>query len=366
MKRLILAGCGHAHVYLLKQFANSNVDDVEILVFSPSRYQYYSGMFSGYAEAIYKLEDIRIDIEQMATSAGATLINEAVDKIDAHNKSITTANGLNYHFDILSINTGSIINDHHIANIEQYAHFIKPNNHYQQSVQALQTATQPVVVGGGASGIELSISLASYRNQHKLDQTPVSLIYPEEHVLKQFHNESLSKRVETELSRIGVQLIPNTRIHSVKENMLQSTNNEHITYSELLWLAGIRAPSLFNKSNLPTNTDGFLLVNKQLCVPEYPYIFGAGDSVTMKEHPNLPKAGVYAIRQAPLLWKNVIKALRDDSSQLEVFNPQKNYLAILSLSNHYGVAIYGKHYMFGKFAWKWKNYIDTKFMNQYK
>ena len=50
---------------------------------------------------------------------------------------------------------------------------------------------------------------------------------------------------------------------------------------------------------------GYLLVEDTLQVKDYPAIFAAGDCASIRQYPDLPKAGVIAVRQSEVLWKNI-------------------------------------------------------------
>lgn len=69
-KRLLLVGAGHAHLEVLKQLAEHGLSDVDVCLITPSPYQYYSGMFSGFTEGIYTEEDTRVDLRPLAQRAG--------------------------------------------------------------------------------------------------------------------------------------------------------------------------------------------------------------------------------------------------------------------------------------------------------
>ena len=57
-------------------------------------------------------------------------------------------------------------------------------------------------------------------------------------------------------------------------------------------------------SKLNLTDDGFIKINNYLQTNEYHNIFAAGDISSIENH-NLPKAGVFAVRQGPVLAKNL-------------------------------------------------------------
>jgi len=78
----------------------------------------------------------------------------------------------------------------------------------------------------------------------------------------------------------------------------------------------------------------------------------------------LPKAGVYAVRQGPVLAKNITAILED--RPLLTFKPQKRFLSLLTTGNRHAVASWGSLFAHGKWVWLWKNHIDRAFMAHFK
>jgi len=126
---------------------------------------------------------------------------------------------------------------------------------------------------------------------------------------------------------------------------------------------GIVPHSLFSKSGLETSDDGGLLVNDYLQAEAHPEMFGGGDCVSLRSNP-LNRVGVYAVRQGPVLFENLLATLLD--RPLKVFTPQKKYLLILNLGDGTGLAVWGSWVAHGRWAFRWKNYLDTSLMAKYQ
>ncbi|MGD6794696.1 hypothetical protein [Metabacillus indicus] len=90
MIQVLLIGGGHAHLSILRSIIKEEKSKkYHITMISPSRYQYYSGMFSGFTEGIYSEEDIRIDIEDLCKIASVTFIKDTVLSIDSESATLT-------------------------------------------------------------------------------------------------------------------------------------------------------------------------------------------------------------------------------------------------------------------------------------
>lgn len=361
MKKLALVGGGHAHLYILKQLLLEPLPNVEITLISPRAYQYYSGMFSGYAEGIYEHDDISVNLQQFADRAGITWVEETVTAVFPDKQQLQTSSGKLIAFDAISFDIGSLTQGNDIQGVSQFAHQIKPNFHYPQIIENARAARQLVIVGGGASGVELALSIAAWRAQHKLE-TPVTLISATQ-LLPELTAKA-SKKIEKIVLQQQIQLLKNCRVTKVEQNELRLSDGRTVPYDKLLWLTGPRAHPMFKDANLRVDQEGFLLVNKTLQALDYPWMFGAGDCATMVDYPNLPKIGVYAVRQGPILYQNIKAYLTNQS--LVSYEPQKRYLSILSIGNKRGFLVYNKKFSYtGRLAWLLKHKIDNTFMKKF-
>src|SRR5210317_1467852 len=108
-KHLVIVGAGHAHLTVLKnlkEFKNSGHD---VTVVSVSSLHYYSGMGPGMLSGIYRPEEIRFDVKQMAQDRGAVFIEDKVVKIHPQKKRIDLQSGQSLTYDLMSVNTGSFV-----------------------------------------------------------------------------------------------------------------------------------------------------------------------------------------------------------------------------------------------------------------
>jgi NADH dehydrogenase FAD-containing subunit len=109
--------------------------------------------------------------------------------------------------------------------------------------------------------------------------------------------------------------------------------------------------------------DGGLLVNRYLQSTAFDNIFGGGDCICYQESP-LDKVGVYAVRQNPVLFHNLVAAL--EGRELQAFDPGGDYLLIFNLGDGGGI-FYKKPILFGgRLAFAIKDYIDRKFMRRFQ
>jgi len=107
--------------------------------------------------------------------------------------------------------------------------------------------------------------------------------------------------------------------------------------------------------------NGFLTVGSTLQTSS-PDVFAVGDCAHLSHAPR-PKAGVFAVREAPVLFDNLRARL--SGSRLQVYQPQKDYLKLISLGGKSALAEKLGTAGRGALLWRWKDYIDRKFMTQF-
>ena len=96
----------------------------------------------------------------------------------------------------------------------------------------------------------------------------------------------------------------------------------------------------------------------------HPQVFAAGDIAAFGARA-LPKSGVFAVRQGPVLAEN-LRRLAAGSHSLRPYKPQKRTLALISTESGQAVASWGPFAAAGGWAWRWKDRIDRRWMDRYR
>src|SRR5690606_18572517 len=123
----------------------------------------YSGMFSGFAEGLYEMEDIRLDLERLSESARVEFIADRIVAIDPAAKKLTGSNGSVYDYDLVSFDIGS--DDSIPEKMKQPISPNKPNYLFPEQLLEIRKSAQPVIIGGGAAGVELAFSIQAWRQK---------------------------------------------------------------------------------------------------------------------------------------------------------------------------------------------------------
>lgn len=353
MKHLVLAGGGHGHILLLKKFAKKPLCGVEVTLITDYPKQYYSGMLAGYVEGIYCEKEMAFDVRALAEAAEANYIETDIRTIDREKNAVITDYG-EITYDILSMNLGVRSQEPFLLEKTE-ASYVKPIARTVAFKKQLDKARglkekRLVIVGGGASGVELALALkAAY------DFREVLLLTSGE-VAKNMNTASRA-RLRRLLKDKGIDLYESTTVRGVNGEKVQA-EDETYAYDYLILSTGFTGVEVEYKGFDLTESN-YVYVDSYLKAA--PNVFAMGDMVTLRDWPRLPKAGVFAIRQAPILYHNLMKALAGEDD-LRSYTPQENYLQIINGGGKKALFNRGSFSLYGHIPWLIKDIIDRRYM----
>lgn len=366
MKRLVLAGGGHAHVEVLRRLGVAKRKDLDVVLVSPLPLTPYSGMLPGVVAGHYTAEEACIDLAPLAQFAGARFVRARVTSIDADGKVVHVDNGSSFSYDALSIDTGSVPPLNAIAGADAFGVSVKPVEQFLEAWRAVLEERPPrtrciAVVGAGAGGVELALAMRA--RLRKMQRDTEVVLCGESPDLLPSHSSSARRHVRAAIASRGVRLQLGQRVTRVDEGQLQFADGTSIATDWIVWATGAAAPPWLRTSGLTLDPAGFVLIDASLQSVSHPAVHAAGDVATVRDHPH-PKSGVYAVRQGPPLFENVMRVLGDEAPH--PWRPQPRTLALLSTGDGAAIASWGPFAATGAWAWRWKDRIDRGFMALYR
>ena len=374
LRDIVLIGGGHSHVGVLRNFAMNPIPGVRLNLICRDTHTPYSGMLPGYIAGHYSYDDVHIDLSRLAEFAGARFYrSEAID-IDRTNQRVICRDRPAIPYDLLSINIGSTPRVDQVAGAEDHSVPVKPinrfNNRWQTLLERMENhegELNVAVVGGGAGGVELTLAM-QYRLRNELgamgkdpEAARFHLFNASEQLLPT-HNDGVRRRFESVLQERGVNVHERTRIEKVNDRQLVASSGQTFEADEVLWVTQAGGAEWLAGTGLELDEGGFIKVRDTLQTVTDPNIFAAGDIATMVNHPR-EKAGVFAVRQGKPLAENLRRAVH--GKPLKDYHPQKQWLALISTGDQYAVASRGAIGFAGEWVWRWKDWIDRRFMAKF-
>lgn len=376
LAHIVLLGAGNSNLVILRSWLMAPIPGVSLTIVNPHGAAPYSGMVPGYIAGEYTKEQIEIDLVKLCARIGTNLILDSATFIDGKSKKIHFAARPSITFDYLSICIGSHTGPPDALIVDALPNStipaprmwpLKPLGALLECIDGMALTDKPfhlVIVGGGAGGFELAVSL-----KHRVGSKPqfkISLIQRGEigsefgPVIRRYFKSALKQR--------NIDFLEHTTayLHDDKTLIVNRLNNANphkpipMMCDGIVWATTAVSHRL--KTNLVTDTDGFFIVDSALVCRGAPDIYASGDCCSFQ--PPLAKAGVYSVRQGEHLACELRRRLRGRPSTF--YKPQRHFLLIFNLSDGTGILRYGNFGVRGKLCLAVKRWIDTRWMKSFQ
>jgi NADH dehydrogenase FAD-containing subunit len=236
----------------------------------------------------------------------------------------------------------------------------------ERMMEVARSRTGPIrvaIVGGGVASVEIAFCLLERnRDQRWSFDCSIAIYTSDDHVAGGMKPNSVRK-AERLLSARGIEIIPRQRIAQVTDDCIKASDGQRYPADVVVWATGATAPPILGKLGLQTDERGFIATSSTLQSLSDPRIFAVGDSGTILQSPS-PKAGVYAVRQAPILWHNLRAFL--DNGRLKPFDPQSDFLKLLNTGDGKALLEYGPFTFHAGWCWHLKTWIDKRFITRFQ
>jgi NADH dehydrogenase len=335
-RRIVIVGVGFAGLAALNRLGELVGDDprTDVLLLDRQNYHLFTPLLYQVATGGLEPGMLAYPARMIAHEHGFRFEEANVQAVDVDRRCLDTDAGP-IPFDSLILAPGSITNFFGMADAEQHTLPMKWMNDatrvHDQIINAFELAdreTDPdrrrelltiAVVGGGATGVELSASLSDLifttllPNYPRINPDDVRLILIEARgTLLPGWNPRMGAVAAEHLTRHHVQVMLNTAVSHVSERDVELGSGEHVPTATVIWTAGVRANPLVSTLPDEKERDGRIRVDEYLEIPGYPGIFVVGDaaSVTLpgSERPMSPTAWA-AIGQGRTAAENAVRRL---------------------------------------------------------
>lgn len=371
-KRVVLLGIGHTNAHVLGQWIMNAPKDTELVCVSDQPVATYSGMLPAVLAGQRPASAMTIDLVKLCAAASARLIIDQVTGIDAEKQTLRFADRPELHYDLLSIGIGSSTatipadppaSPNSAISIKPMQSFLKrlTDRLHRLADEDPQRELQVVIIGGGVASIEVCLCLPAYIESVIPNPYCINLVTSNQRPANELNGRAAGI-LEDELRRRGVQTVTESRVASISDRAIIFTDKTTLKTDLAITSTGAAAPSLLKSLPFEKDEGGFLLVDDQLRAKGSTCVFAVGDCSSHQKKA-FPKSGVYAVRQGPILWNNILQTLH--KQPLTPFKPQTQFLKLINLGDGRALAHRGNLTASGQWVLNWKHRIDDRFISMY-
>lgn len=336
--KILILGGGFGGLFTALDLAGAGevtlVDEQDHFLFKPMLYEYLSGevelwhIAPSFSEL---LDDVRI-------------VRGGVSSIDLNARLVAVSgHAERFDYDVLVLALGATTNYWGVEGAEEFTLSFREvadaNNLRRRMTEALdhvqpdaapqdtREALTFAVVGGGASGVELSTKMADLLRdavkRRALRGEPRVIIIEMTDRLVPGMGDEIREYVERELEGHRVEIHTRTRVARVKQNALTLEHNgreTEIETSGVVWVAGVRMNPIIDSLDVEKDKRGSIIVDRTLQIPTYQNAFAVGDIAFYPDvAPTLAGTAQLALQQAHLCARNVRAFLNGEELKTKHF-----------------------------------------------
>ncbi|WP_136246751.1 FAD-dependent oxidoreductase [Halomonas borealis] len=366
---LLLVGAGHAHLHLIAQ--RHRLPMPRVMLLDPGGF-WYSGMASGVLGGQFPPPADRLEPMDLARHHGIEGIRGRLAGLDLDAREAVLADGRRLAVSAISLNMGSTV-DLPPAHPEGPGVWpVKPIPRLvalrRRLVRAFDAGQHPrlLVVGGGASGVEIACQLRALADRHGADpdirlltRAPDLLPGAPAGAMRWLHRRLARRRIAIDTGLELSEHCPGGIMATPTEPPAGTGGPRFVAADHVVHAAGLVPPPALGALGLPMLPGRGLAITETLQSPAASWVFATGDCAALIDHP-LPRLGVYGVRQAPVLRANLAAWWQGEA--LNTYCPQAQALSILDLGRGQALAIRGGLWWGGTLAWRWKRRLDERFL----
>ena len=360
LKSVVLIGGGHTHALVLNALKTEPLVGAHVTVINPGKTAPYSGMLPGFVAGHYTRQELDIDLDALCQKVGATLIDGKAVAMDPDQKVVHLDDGRALAYDVASVDVGITSQMDALPGFVDHGIPAKPLDDFSRKWDAFRTSDGPkhvAIIGGGIAGAELAMAMAFALGAGRAG---VSVTLLDRSEILSANSAQAQTRVSRELSSNTVRVMEGVDVVEVTPDAVVLADGSSVAANFVVGAAGATPHDWIPNTGLKLH-HGFIEVNGAL-QSSSAGVFAVGDCAHMAKNPR-PKAGVFAVRQAPVLLCNLRNAL--EGVGLEAYVPQADYLKLVSLG---GKRAFGERMGWGAaghLVWRLKDRIDRRFMDQF-
>lgn len=339
---------------------------LEVVLLDPGVFA-YSGLATGVLGGMHPPELDQIDPKDLIERNGGVFHRDRAVAVDRAARAVRLDSGASLRYDALSLNVGSEVALERIGSVDASVWTLKPIPNLWRLRETLEARfregaeTRVVVVGGGATGCETAANVDALARRRG-GRVHVTVVSADDRLIVE-HPAGAARSLTRALRERGIELCLGCTIERIEARAAVASDGRRVPGDLLVAATGLRAPRWNRGLGLPLDGEDGIRVGATLQSVADERVFAVGDCARLEGH-DLPKLGVFGVRQAPVLLHNLRALL--EGKPLRAYQPQKHYLTILNLGRGEALAVRGSWYFRGRLALLWKDWLDRRFLERYR
>jgi NADH dehydrogenase len=389
-KRVLILGAGSAGLSAALELerASASLPELEVTLVDHQNYHLFLPLLyqvvTGGVEPGHICFPVRSLLRKGGTAGPILFTESSIQSIELEKKKVITRDG-ELGWDYLVVALGSTTNFFGLDDVEKNALPLKSlsdgisiHNHILDNYEAaLREGDEErrrelltfVVVGGGATGVELTASIQDFVRKVLIRDFPS--LTPRVRVILAEARDRILPEMKAEMTEValrrlcsqGVEVLLDTRITKAWSRGIETNHGQTIPTSTVIWAAGVKPVAVVESLPLDKAKDGRILVNRNLEPPTTPGVYIAGDCTYLLQEPGsepYPPTGQIAVRQGLACARNIVNAIAG-KPQLPFRYKYKGEL--ISMGRNVAIAQIGNRAFDGFAAWLlWRVYYLGKLM----
>ncbi|HYR33289.1 MAG TPA: NAD(P)/FAD-dependent oxidoreductase [Burkholderiales bacterium] len=363
--RVVIVGCGFAGLWAAQALRKAAVD---VTVIDRTNHHLFTPLLYQVATAGLSAPSVAGPIRHiLAEQRNTTVLMGDVRSVEPGRRAVRLENGDALGYDYLILSPGTT---HSYFGHDEWAPFapglktledaLEIRRRVLAAFEFAERESDPVrraawltfvVVGGGATGVELAGTFAEIARHtlrgefRRIDphNARVMLVEGTDRVLPPYPPK-LSAKAQLQLERLGVTVWPGRMVTGIDAEGV-SLGAERLACKTVIWAAGVAASPLGGALGAPVDRAGRVKVEPDLSVPGHPEIFVAGDLAWVEHVPGIAPAAKQMGHHAA---KNVLRLI---GKQPSVPFRYRDYGQLATIGRNAAVAVIGKLELSGFPAW---------------
>jgi NADH:ubiquinone reductase (H+-translocating) len=332
-KRVLIVGGGFAGYKAAETLCKltRDRDDVGVMVVSRENYFTFWPMLASVISSDVQTQNVAQPLRRALIRLGASFRRAELDGVDPE-KRIVTAGGREFPYEHLVLALGAEPAYFGIPGVEEHCISIRGIDagericnrvieRYEETTlegEVPESRLTFVVIGGGATGVEVASELHSLVHDLLVPDYPnidphrvhIILVDANKEILKEL-DPALRRVARKKLAELHVEVLNNVRAREVTAEKVILNDGREIATENVIWTAGARASVKLDDLPFPHDERKGLEVDRFMRVVGHENVWGIGDSAATVDASgkSVPPNAQAAVQEGEAVAKNVLAVI---------------------------------------------------------